>query len=524
MEALARQRASRRHLRLDARIARYVLGVAAFAGAYYVAAQGGYALQFTGSISAIWPPVGLAAAVLYLGGLRWWPGAVIGDLLSNNGASPLGTTIAVTAANLGEITVMTLLLRRLIGRRAQLDSLAQVGGTLAAIAPAVAITATVATVALLADGTIHSHEVPAIWRTIWLGDAAGALVVLPLILAWAHFPSAAWRARHPIEAAAMIVAVVGLSVLALSSNSPFAYLVFPALIWAALRFGQQGATLAVAVAAGMAVWETANNVGPFVQHSITQSALTTQLYIAVAALTTLCLAAIVSERQKSASELVEAKRREVERAAEERQRIARDLHDSVSQSLFSMALHARTAERALEETGQDPSGPVGRELSEVGELSRTALAEMRALIFELRPDGLAEEGLVAALTKHAGAITAREDLPIDVTGPAERLPIDADAEEQLYRLGQEALANVVKHADATRASVDVGIDGTRVTIEIRDNGCGFDPDARFAGHFGLESMRSRAEDLGGRVEIVSSNGAADGSVVRIEVPARGIEI
>ena len=75
---------------------------------------------------------------------------------------------------------------------------------------------------------------------------------------------------------------------------------FPALIWAAVRFGQQGATLAVACAVGMTVWRTAHHTGPFVQHSMTQTALSSQLYIAVAALTTLCLGAIVSERQSSA--------------------------------------------------------------------------------------------------------------------------------------------------------------------------------------------------------------------------------
>ena len=152
----------------------------------------------------------------------------------------------------------------------------------------------------------------------------------------------------------MIAAVVGLSVLALSSKSPFAYLVFPALIWAALRFGQQGATLAVAVAAGMAVGETAHNVGPFVQHSITQSALTTQLYIAVAALTTLCLGATVSERQRSASELVEAKRRRleelrasrrriVEASGEARRQVERDLHDGAQQRLVSLLLDLQAA-------------------------------------------------------------------------------------------------------------------------------------------------------------------------------------
>lgn len=445
-------------------------------------AQGGYALQFTGSIAAIWPPVGLAIGVLYLGGLRWWPGAVIGDLLSNTWTAPLGTTIAVTAANLAEIVVATLLLWRLVGRRAQLDRLDQVGGMLLAIAPAVAITATVGSLSLLADGVIHGHELASVWRTLWLGDASGALIVLPLILAWAHAP--AWRAGRTLEAAAMIAAVVGLSQLALTNSHPFAFLVFPALIWAAVRFGQPGATLAVACAAGMAVWRTSHHVGQFVQHSITQTALTTQLYIAVAALTTLCLGAIVSERTRSAADLVDAERSEVERAVVERQRIARDLHDSVSQSLFSMTLHARTAQRALAQIRSAAADTVRGDLEKVESLSRAALAEMRALIFELRPGGLVEEGLVAALTKHAAAISAREELVIAVEGPSERLPVGPDDEEHLYRVGQEALANVA-----------------------------------YLGHLGLDSMRSRATEIGADIRVDSGPGR--GTLVRIELPVAG---
>jgi signal transduction histidine kinase len=112
-------------------------------------------------------------------------------------------------------------------------------------------------------------------------------------------------------------------------------MVFPAFIWAALRLGPQGATLAVAVGAVIAVLSTSYEVGPFVELSPTDSALNLQLYIVFAALTTCCLAAIVSERRRAALELAESQRREGERAALERQRIARDLHDSVSQSLFS---------------------------------------------------------------------------------------------------------------------------------------------------------------------------------------------
>ena len=512
-ETLAERGGSLRQLRPDARIVRYLLGVAAFAGAYYVAAQGGYALQFTGSISAIWPPVGFAAAVLYLGGLRWWPGAVIGDLLSNNGASPVGTTAAVTAANLAEVTVMTVLLWRLIGRRAQLDTLAQVGRTLAAIAPAVAITATVATVVLLVDGTIQSHEVPSIWRTIWIGDASGALVVLPLILVWAHFPSPAWRARSPIEAAAMIAAVVGLSVLALSSNTPFAYLVFPALIWAALRFGQQGATLAVAVAAGMAVAETAHNVGPFVEHSITQSALTTQLYIAVAALTTLCLAATVSERQRSASELVEAKRRGleelsasrrriVEASGEARRQLERDLHDGAQQRLVSVSLDLQLLRKKVSDhaAAEMVDATVANLLD--------ALTELRELARGIHPAILTDRGLVPALEALAGRSAVSVELDLKVPT---RLPIAV--ETAAYFVAAEALTNVAKYSRATYGRVTAEDREGVLALEIADDGMG---GADLAKGTGLRGLSDRVAAIDGKLTVDSPLGR--GTRVSLVIP------
>ena len=293
---------------------------------------------------------------------------------------------------------------------------------------------------------------------------------------------------------------------------------FPAFIWAALRLGPQGATLAVAVAAVIAVLATSNQLGPFVEHSPTDSALNLQLYIIFAALTTCCLAAIVSERRHTTLELAESQRREGERAALERQRIARDLHDSVSQSLFSTTLHVRTAQHALELEEFDTDGPVGEELREIGQLTRGALAEMRALIFELQPGTLAEEGLVAALSKQASALSAREGLAIEVDGPDERLPIGAEVEEQLYRIGQEALTNVVKHARASSATVRVAAIDDTVSLEVSDDGRGFDPAAVGPDHFGLRSMRGRVADHGGRLEITSTPGR--GTALRVDVPAQ----
>ena len=202
----------------------------------------------------------------------------------------------------------------------------------------------------------------------------------------------------------------------------------------------------------------------------------------------------------------------------ERQRLARELHDSVSQALFSMTLHARTAERHLAAHDVPEHDPLAVSLATLSDLTRGALAEMRALIFELRPGSLEHEGLVAALTRQAQAINAREGLAITVRGPAERLPLDASAEEHLYRLVLEALNNTVKHAAATSAEVDVTVDEAahRLTVVVRDDGRGFDPAAVSAGHLGQATMRDRAAAVGGDLTVQSTMG--DGCTVTLQVP------
>jgi signal transduction histidine kinase len=512
-----------RGILVSGRSVRYVAGVLLIAGGYYVAAQSGELLLLTGGVGAFWPATGVGIALLYVGGLRWWPGVLLGDLLGTivdlpGSRQPLGIALADTAGHVARAVLAVIILQRLVGRRAAMDRLAQVGAVFVAVALCEALAATVAILARWAGGVIEASEVGVFWRSWWLGGVAGGLVVVPLALAWAHAGIPTWWGRRAGEGAVTLTAVAGLSMIALSADQPLTYMVFPAFIWAALRFGPQGATLAVAVGAVIAILVTSREQGAFVELSPTDSALNLQLYITFAALTTLCLAAIVSERRRAGLELAKSQRREAERATLERQRIARDLHDSVSQSLFSTTLHVRTAQRALELEELDATGPVGEELSEIGQLTRGALAEMRALIFELRPGALAEEGLVAALTKQASALSAREGLSIEVHGPDERPPLEPGVEEQLYRLGQEALANVVKHARASSAMIRIAATGDTVSIEVLDDGRGFDPAAVGPDHFGLRSMRGRVADLGGRLEVTSTPGR--GTVLRVEVPAR----
>jgi signal transduction histidine kinase len=305
---------------------------------------------------------------------------------------------------------------------------------------------------------------------------------------------------------------------AATSDAPLTYVTFPALIWAAFRFGPPGVTLCIAIVAALTIGITADEVGPFFKQPIDNRTLSTQLYILVAALTSLFLSAAVSERERSAAELAEAKRHEDERALEERRRIARELHDSVSQALFSSVLHTRAAEKALAEEGGS-SAPLGEALSAIGELTKRAQREMRMFIFEWGPDGIGD-GLVPAFTRHASALREEVGLVVDVDGPAHQLPLARSTQTQLYGIGREALANVVRHSGATRARVRVRTDNGHLALEVADDGCGFDPSEPRPGHYGLESMRSRAEEIDGVLEIASVVGR--GTLVRVEVPVEEI--
>ncbi|WP_199224022.1 PAS domain-containing sensor histidine kinase [Paraconexibacter algicola] len=206
-------------------------------------------------------------------------------------------------------------------------------------------------------------------------------------------------------------------------------------------------------------------------------------------------------------------------ASEERLRISRDLHDSVSQALFSMTLQSRAAQLQLERAGLDPQSPARRTVTDVADLARGALAEIRALIFELRPRALVEEGFVSAVRKHAAAVGSRHRVAVVVEAPAERIPVGEAVEEHLFRVIQEAVGNAARHAHAERITVDIATAGEPpwVTVTVQDDGRGFDPAARFDGHFGLETMRERVAVLGGQLRIDSAPGA--GTTVAVAIPA-----
>lgn len=198
----------------------------------------------------------------------------------------------------------------------------------------------------------------------------------------------------------------------------------------------------------------------------------------------------------------------------ERERLARELHDSVTQSLYSLHLLAEAGRQwALAGDLERVEGYLER----LGEISQQALKEMRLMVYELRPLILKREGLVGALQQRLDAVEKRAgvDTRLLVEGEME---LPNSVEEGLYRVAQEALNNILKHAEATLVTVRIHGAGNRVELEIADNGTGFDPDAMTDyGGMGLANMQERVEKLGGSLIILSAPG--EGTRVKVSVEA-----
>jgi len=202
--------------------------------------------------------------------------------------------------------------------------------------------------------------------------------------------------------------------------------------------------------------------------------------------------------------------------AEERNRLARDLHDSVTQSLYSLTLFA---EAASEELAAGELNTVGNHLKELRQTSRQALQEMRLMIFELRPPELDEKGLALALQERLEAVESRAGMKTDITiGFIERL--NSNVELGLYSIAREAMNNILKHSQATKVSITLSKEGERVILEIRDNGNGLDVSSeKFNSGLGIKGMQERASKIGASLDLKRMQ--EGGTLLRVEVPNDG---
>ena len=197
---------------------------------------------------------------------------------------------------------------------------------------------------------------------------------------------------------------------------------------------------------------------------------------------------------------------------QERNRLARNLHDSVTQTIFSMTLAAETARIQLD---RNPN-QVPFHLERLQQLAQSALSEMRTLVFELRPTALSENGLITTLHQHLDVLEKQHGLKVmlEVDGD---VVISKEQEHHLFRVVQEALNNIIKHADTDRASVRLEFQEDHISLQITDDGSGFDPKLKLADeHLGLSSMRERVELMRGTFRFDSHPG--EGTKITIYIP------
>jgi signal transduction histidine kinase len=270
--------------------------------------------------------------------------------------------------------------------------------------------------------------------------------------------------------------------------------------WAEDKAAESGRRFGIMSVAFTSLVENQRVVGVFAVGCKTQRNFTDREIRLMSGVTELTGAAL--ERFRLRDETERARQRAHDLAAlEERTRLARELHDSVSQALYGIGLGAQTAYRSL-----DKNPTMVRESVEyVLTLAEAGLAEMRALIFELRPESLETEGLAVAHAKQAASNQARHGIEVQIELGDEPQMVLA-TKESLYRVAREALHNVVKHASASRIMLRMRNEDNLLKLEVVDNGVGFETTKDFPGHLGLHSMRERVLQMGGEISIKSAQG------------------
>jgi integral membrane sensor domain MASE1 len=287
-----------------------ILGLAV-AAAYYLSGRLGLLEQVTiagARVTPLWPPTGIALTCLLLLGIRIWPGIAVGALLVIASIGPLNlASLGVTAGNTLAPVCAALLLRR-VDFRVELDRLRD--GVALVFLGALAgmlISATVGSCTLVLNGTLPTSGFWPTWSAWWTGDAMGVLVVTPvlLVLRTARLPRRATRWQW-VEPVLLLVSTVVVTLLITRSTVSLLFLVFPLLIWAALRLRLAGAAPCVLLVSVITVAAATDRTGPFAHHGIFAIMVTLQALNGAAALTTLLLAAIVAERENTYRKIEQA--------------------------------------------------------------------------------------------------------------------------------------------------------------------------------------------------------------------------
>jgi signal transduction histidine kinase len=444
-----------------------VARAALLAVAYFALAKVGLGVATVGkSVTLVWPPTGLALAALLLGSRNLWPGVALGAFAVNATTPGVGllTAAAIAAGNTLQAYVGVTLVRRSPFRPA-LDGVRDVLRlALWGAAVSTTVSASVGALALFASGIVPARALVATWCVWWVGDAIGALVVAPVLLSWGTRSRDEER-RSPAEALALAVTLVGAATGTLTTpHATRPYLVFPPLIWAALRFGPRGATAATLGISIVTIGSTVLGRGAFAVSSLGDNLMALDAFMASVALTSLVLGATATERT---------------RALRAREHFISVASHELRTPLAPLRLQVQRLLRGMRRPGNAPSPEaivealviVDRQverltalLDNVLDLTRLRLGRLRLAPEAMDLGALVEE--VATSLRDSLAQTGGS-LRIERRGPTIGLWDRA-------RLGQvvtNLLANATKHGGG---AIEVTVAGAAdaVTVVVRDHGPG----------------------------------------------------
>ena len=530
----------------------YALAIAALAIVYIVAARAGLMMDaVAGFATLVWPPSGLALAALLVLGPGLWPGVLIGAFVANLLAgAPVPVALGIGVGNTLEAVLAVYALRRIPGFHVSLERLADVIGLIVLAAGlSTMVSATIGVTSLYLGGIISPAQLAETWRAWWLGDLIGDLLVAPVLLVWARGPRMLGDPKRRLEAFALGVSVIAASLLIFggpagpaTATGKFAqaYMFFPLLIWAALRFGQRGAVSTAFIVSVIAVWGTALGHGPFVRPALYQSLIALQTFLGIAAATFLVLGASISERRRAELEM---------RLAHAR---AAEANQAKAEFLAVMSHELRTPLNAISGYVDLMSLGVDGALTEKQRSSLTRIQLNQQHLLSLIDDVLSfariEAGslrveiqtvlvhdVVATLEALVQPELQKKELVFSCDPCDNALSVRADP-EKLRQILLNFVANAIKFtAQGGRIRVGAEQRGESVSIWVRDTGIGIPtdqialvfepffqveqgPTRRYPGiGLGLAIARDLARAMDGEVRLESTVGT--GSTVSVLLPA-----
>jgi signal transduction histidine kinase len=504
----------RRDVRRTTNRSRDAVFVALVASSYYVGTKIGFALTPGNEpIAMFWPPNAILLASLLLAPVRLWGVFLVAlipthFLAQSQSGVPIATQFGWLIGNAGEALLGALLISGWRRRPAVFRSVRGVARFLLfgfILAPLVTSFLDAAIVVGTRWGTGYWE----LWITRLMSNMLAQLTIVPTIveagrraMAPADPPSRRVLAEPLVLAAAVVLTSVFVfrSELALRTNIPsLIYLPLPLLLWAAMRFGSAGLSASLLTISVVSIHSVMHGRGPFISASVAESVLSMQVFLCMIGAPLLVLAVVATEWQHAVQSLSETSRKLIDAQERERQRITRDLHDDVAQTL---ALTELELDRMIADERHPPAGSALRRLRD----QMTSISQsLWEISHGLYPWNLEYIGLVHALHRLCSDLReeARLRVECDAVGIPDRLP--ADVSLCLYRVAQEALQNIVRHSEATSASVRLRAYRGRLIMEIVDDGIGFNQSSVASG-LGLASMRERLAAVDGGVEIDSTPG------------------